>query len=134
MNSPIQKFQVEATSRTPKVNLDHETGKIEIKGRSIPENTIGFWGPVLDWLQQYTSDPKSFTEAHFCLDYFNTSSTKCILDSLRALKRITDDKKGTLKVNWYYEDGDDDMYDAGVDFRGIVKISEFEIIMILPVE
>lgn len=57
----------------------------------------------------------------FAFQYFNTSSSKCLFDIFRQLKRMQ--TAGTnIKVNWYYEEFDQDMLEAGEDYDEIVKL------------
>ncbi len=111
----------EGTPKTPYVRLDGEKGIIEIKGRSIPENSIEFYKPLIDWLEEYGSDVSSDTAVNVQLEYFNTSSSKCILDIFKKLESIF--KKGQkVEVNWYYEEDDEDMFEAGEDYQSIINI------------
>ena len=112
---------IEGTPKTPTVNLDPSSGKVEIKGRSIPENSIEFYKPIVDWLESYSSVPKDLTEVNIQLEYFNTSSSKCILDVFKKLETIS--KAGNeVIINWYYEEDDEDMLEAGEDYQSIIKI------------
>jgi len=111
----------EGTTKTPYVRLDGEKGIIEIKGRSIPENSIEFYKPLIDWLEEYGSSVDSDTAVNVQLEYFNTSSSKCILDIFKKLESIY--KKGQkVEVNWYYEEDDEDMFEAGEDYQSIINI------------
>ncbi len=111
----------EGTPKTPYVRLDGEKGIIEIKGRSIPENSIEFYKPLIDWLEEYGSNVDSDTAVNVQLEYFNTSSSKCILDIFKKLESIY--KKGQkVEVNWYYEEDDEDMFEAGEDYQSIINI------------
>ena len=52
-------------------------------------------------------------------DLFNTSSSKCILDVFKKLETLS----GTeVKVNWYYEEDDEDMLEAGEDYQAIIDL------------
>ncbi len=114
-------LSIEGAAKTPTVNLNPETGTIEIKGRSIPENSIEFYKPVVDWLEEYGNSPKEKTTVNIQLEYFNTSSSKCILDVLKKLESIA--KAGNdMVINWYYEEDDEDMLEAGEDYQSIIKI------------
>ena len=53
----------------------------------------------------------------FKLEYFNTASSKLILDVLYALEDI----KG-IKVRWYFNEEDEDMEEAGQEFSELVEI------------
>jgi hypothetical protein len=110
------------------VIFDSEKGILEIKGRSIPENAIEFYKPLVDWLDDYAKTPQKQTDVNIQLEYFNTSSSKCILDVFKKLEAVRkDDNKVTVK--WYYEEDDEDMLEAGEDYQSILKI-DFEMIEI----
>lgn len=114
-------IKIEGTPKTPTVNFDGEKGKIEIKGRSIPENSIEFYKPLVDWLEEYMKSPKDMTEVDIQLEYFNTSSSKCILDVFKKLETMY--KGGNeVVINWHYEEDDEDMLEAGEDYQSIIKI------------
>ncbi len=111
----------EGTPKTPFVRFDGEKGLVEIKGRSIPENSVEFYKPLIDWLEKYSAGPVKETYVNIQLEYFNTSSSKCILDIFKKLELIH--KKGHLvEVNWYYEEDDEDMFEAGEDYQSIINI------------
>lgn len=117
----MEPISIEGTPKTPTVNFNAGTGKIEIKGRSIPENSIEFYKPLVDWLEAYASSPAQLTEVNVQLEYFNTSSSKCILDVFKKLEVIF--KSGNeVVINWYYEEDDEDMLEAGEDYQSIIRI------------
>jgi len=112
---------IEGTPKTPSINFDATSGKIEIKGRSIPENSIEFYKPLVDWLETYATAPLANTVVNIQLEYFNTSSSKCILDIFKKLENIA--KTGNaIIINWYYEEDDEDMLEAGEDYQSIIKV------------
>ena len=117
----MEPIKIEGTPKTPTVHFDANTGAIEIKGRSIPENSIEFYKPLIDWLDNYLSGPATLTTVDIQLEYFNTSSSKCILDVFKKLEAIY--KSGhEVIINWFYEEDDEDMLEAGEDYQSIIKI------------
>ncbi|HRS19784.1 MAG TPA: DUF1987 domain-containing protein, partial [Bacteroidales bacterium] len=117
----MKNIEIEGSPKTPEINFNAETGVIEIKGRSIPENSIEFYKPMIDWLEEYATAPKPKTIVNIQLEYFNTSSSKCILDVFKKLEVIS--KNGNdVQVNWYYEEDDEDMLEAGEDYQSIIRI------------
>lgn len=117
----MKTLTIEGSPKTPMVKLEPETGKLEIKGRSIPENSIEFYKPIVEWLEEYGANPQKLTDVHVQLEYFNTSSSKCILDVFKKLETIV--KAGhEVLINWYYEEDDEDMLEAGEDYQSIVKV------------
>ena len=117
----MESLLIEGTAKTPNVKFDAEQGFIEIKGRSIPENSIEFYKPLIDWLDDYAKTPKSNTKVNIQLEYFNTSSSKCILDVFKKLE-VIHKIKNDVTINWYYEEDDEDMLEAGEDYESIIRI------------
>jgi hypothetical protein len=110
-------INLEGTEDTPKILLDKGNGIFEISGRSLPEDSAEFYQPVLDWIDTYKQDPNAETLFTFKLEYFNTASSKLILDVLSALEDI----EGTT-IHWYFHEDDEDMEEAGEEFSELVDI------------
>ncbi|MDY6801439.1 MAG: DUF1987 domain-containing protein [Bacteroidota bacterium] len=117
----MESISIEGTPKTPAVSFNAETGVIEIKGRSIPENSIEFYRPLVEWLEEYSKNPKKLTTVNIQLEYFNTSSSKCILDVFKKLESIKKARNDVI-INWYYEEDDEDMLEAGEDYESIIRI------------
>lgn len=114
-------FFQEGTAKTPKLHFDGENGLFEISGRSIPENSIEFYRPVLNWLDEYIRFPVEHITLTVKLEYFNTSSSKCLVDIFRRLEKLH--QQGTyIHVKWFYESEDEDMQDSGLDFKEIIRL------------
>lgn len=125
-------YILEGTPKTPSVLFDDSTGRLELKGRSIPENSIEFYKPLIDWIDRYARDPRPSSVLHVQLEYFNTSSSKCILDLFKKLELV----RGTgneVTVLWHYEADDEDMLEAGEDYQAIINIP-FKMIQIEEVD
>jgi hypothetical protein len=121
----MRKIEIEGTAKTPFVKFE-ENGQLELKGRSIPENSIEFYEPMVSWLEEYATNPQEKTVLHVQLEYFNTSSSKCILDVFKKLEAIK--KAGhDVVIKWYYEEDDEDMLEAGEDYQTIISVP-FEMI------
>jgi hypothetical protein len=99
----------------PSVNFCVETGICELDGESYLENTFEFYAPLLKWLEDYmlyVDKPLTF---NFSLNYFNTASSRSILDILNMLKQY-EKQGGTVTVNWRVRDWDQDMKQDVEDF------------------
>jgi hypothetical protein len=107
--------------KTPSIILG-KSGVMEIKGKSIPENSLEFYKPVFDWLDNYSQSPSTNTVLKVNLEYFNTSSSKCLLDIFRRLETINLSGKSSVKVLWVYDADDEDMMEAGEDYQALVKV------------
>ena len=122
----MEALDIRATNDTPKVLLDPKNDVFEISGRSLPEDVISFYHPVLDWLDEYKEDPLDFTEFVFKYIYFNTATSKLVQEILIKLEEIHE-AGNKVQVVWFYEQDDEDMLDLGEEFSENVDIP-FEII------
>jgi len=119
-------LRIEATIKTPSINLDSSSGSICISGISIPENPLEFFKPLDQELESYISKPSPLTNLEFKLEYFNTSTTLIIRNIIRKLASISNQTK--LNVKWYFENDDEDMQEAGDEFKMLFKDIDFDII------
>jgi hypothetical protein len=112
---------IEGTPKTPNISFDSGKGALLLKGRSIPENSIEFYKPLVDWLEAYSNSPQPKTVCDIQLEYFNTSSSKCLLDLFKKMENMS--KSGNeIIINWYYEEDDEDMLEAGEDYQSIINV------------
>ena len=118
----VNTFALEQSPKTPSVNFDSTSGNFEIKGKSIPENSVQFYQPIYAWLDAYVENPAQKTTLKIQLDYFNTSSSKCIADLFKKLELISKNGKGEVGVTWLHDENDEDMQEAGEDYQSIIKI------------
>jgi hypothetical protein len=114
----MDKFLVNKTSKSPFISL--EKGLFQFSGRSIPEDAKRIFRPVMDWMKTYDPGKESKTIINFSFDYLDTSSSKCVFDILKVLDNLFE-KGHEIVINWYYEEGDDDMLDLGIHLKSFVK-------------
>ncbi len=117
----MSNLNLEGSAKTPTVNFDKGNGTLELKGRSIPENSIEFYKPLNDWIDNYATNPVAETIVDVKLEYFNTSSSKCILDLFKQLEKLNQ-QDTNVRVNWYFEEDDEDMAEAGEDYQAIIDL------------
>lgn len=118
MMEPISR---ESTPKTPSIEFDHSQGLLEIKGRSNPENTLDFYRPLVAWVDEYVQNPAETTIVNIHLEHFNTSSSKSILEVFKALDPLKHSDKQVI-VNWFYEDDDEDIMEAGENYESITGL------------
>ncbi len=97
---------------TPDVKFNAETGILELQGSSYPDNSIEFYQPLYDWIDTFIAEENKPLTFNFKITYFNTSSSKCLLKLLEILEKYHNNK-GTVEVNWFYKEDDDDIYESG---------------------
>lgn len=124
----MEKLLYTQTDTTPYINFEGN-GFFEIKGRSIPENGYLFYKKIFDWLDEYTKNPSNETILNIQLDYFNSATSKCLITIFKKLENIYSNNHKVL-VRWFYKKEDEDICEAGNDFKSIIKIP-FEVIEIV---
>lgn len=112
---------IEETQDTPKVFFDKTNGVFEISGRSLPENAIKFYTPVLKWLEDYVAAPNAKTCFDFKLDYFNSASTKKIYEIVSLLELLVETKTEVL-IRWYYSKDDELIKSKGLEMKEMVDV------------
>lgn len=117
----METIKIQGTEDTPKVTLDKENEIMEIAGRSLPEDVASFYDPVLTWLDEYAQSPNSRTVFNFKLVYFNTASSKLLLDILMKLEEIHENGNDVL-IRWHFPEDDEDMEEAGEEYADIVDV------------
>jgi hypothetical protein len=127
----MEAIYIEPTPKTPEINFNHEKGLISLKGRSIPEHTVEFYKPLHKWIDEYAQNPSSNTTIEIFIEYYNTSSSKSILDLLKRLEGIHLAGSDML-LKWYYEEDDESLMESGEEFKSMVDIP-FELIPV-PVD
>ncbi len=116
----MELVSLESTKKTPNVLLD-PSGRIRIGGRSIPEDASKFYDNILNWVLDYCHTPSDSTVVDIELEYFNSGSAKFVMQILRELSELLTEGKD-LKVNWYYEEGDDDILERGEYYSSILDL------------
>jgi hypothetical protein len=127
MSTHFESLIIPSTRNTPFVNFDAVNGVFEITGRSTPEYPTEFYSRLNIWLARYVEQPNMQTIIRIQLEYFNTSSSKCLLELLRRLHQVRK-KNGKVAVEWIYEKRDEDMRETGKDLSELLGIP-FSIVM-----
>lgn len=123
----MNNFILEKTDNTPGVELNGEKKRIEFTGDSRPENAKLFFEPIFNWIAEFetnmVSQSKQSTDVtkvdvNFKLEYFNSSSAKYVIELIKAVHKIEIDcnEKVKMGINWFYEEDDEDLRDAGKEF------------------
>ncbi|MGM0498560.1 MAG: DUF1987 domain-containing protein [Bacteroidota bacterium] len=112
---------LKGTVKTPEIILDKDQGKIELQGRSIPEDAKQLYHPIIHWVSEYIKHPQKNTRIVFKLEYFNTASSKMIFELIGCAKKLKESGK-KFKIEWHYLEDDDDILDSGETFQEITGL------------
>ncbi len=114
-------LRIEQTDDCPLVILDPVDNQFEIAGKSLPEDVLEFYEPVLDWLNTYKEEPRSLTALDIKLIYFNTASSKMLMDIMLVLEEMVEDGQEVV-IRWHSHLIDEDMQEAGKEFEEMVAV------------
>jgi len=116
----MNELRIQATQSSPEILLNPE-GMIRIRGRSIHENMFEFFKPVEDWVNEYIKNPADLTCVDMSLEYFNSASAKLLIQLFQKISHVQLKNKKFI-INWYYEEGDEDIFERGEYFSSVLKI------------
>lgn len=118
MTEPIA---LEASTSTPAVSFDPDTGLLLIEGESFPENAVAFYNPILETIQAYTNAGASNLTLRIALNYLNTSSIKALMDLIDIAEEAR--QSGCdARVEWYYDEDDDRSLELAEEFREDISL------------
>lgn len=115
----VYKLVIRPTRITPLIYFDPDKALLELRGKSSPENSVQFYRRLLIVLERYAQYGTKDITANFKLEYFNTSSSKCLFDAFERLLKAHQNGL-TLTINWYYEEYDTDMLESGEDYSDLL--------------
>jgi hypothetical protein len=116
----MEELRIPPTKSTPEVIL-RDDGIVKIRGRSIHENAADFFVPVEEWILGYIKNPADLTIVDMSLEYFNSASAKIFISILQKITYVALKNKKFV-INWYYEEGDEDIYERGEYFASILDV------------
>lgn len=116
----MENLQIVSTKKTPEVEFN-TNGRLRISGRSIPEDANKFYDQLFEWIYHYCQESIVETTFDISLEYFNSGSSKALLAILKAL--VDSPSKKNITVNWYYEEGDDDILERGEYYESILCLN-----------
>lgn len=114
-------LNIAPTKTTPSVVYHEESKTLEFSGESYPENSVQFYQGIQQRIEAFLVDRKEPFTVTFKLDYFNTSTSKCLYDLLDFLEK-SHKQNGNITVNWYYKKQDEDMLESGMDFKADISV------------
>ena len=111
----------DSVSKAPVIDFK-VSGELSITGRSITENIAEYFKPVLAWIGGLMDSPPAKIMLTIKLEYFNSKSSRIILQILKMLEQLYIQDKSNVQVNWLYEEDDINVYESGNDYKSIVSM------------
>jgi hypothetical protein len=115
------KLIIKGTNDTPSVNFNATDGVLSLNGRSIPENAHEFYSHLLNWIEEYSKNPKSETVLNINLDYLNSGSLKQLFRLIYKLEDLME-LGHQIKITWKYRKGDHLMMQKGHEFKQFLQV------------
>ena len=122
----MNSIKIESQEDTPKIVFDPENNIFEISGRSLPEDASLFYEPIIEWLKEYAENPNENTDLHIKMNYFNTASSKLLLDILMIMEDMVEAGNNCI-IKWFYDEEDEDMEEAGEEYSELIVVP-FELV------
>ena len=123
----MDNFALDATSRTPAINLDTKSGTLLIAGESYPEDVRTFFSVLSENVATFISGKPKSLEVSIKLTYFNSSSARMLME---LLDQLEDAASGcvSVNVNWYCDPDDDITREFAEDIASEVKDAAVKIL------
>ena len=99
------------TTNSPEF-LFRPDGMIKIIGRGLYVNKTEATEQIMNWIDEYISNPAEITYVIIAFEYLNSFSTMIIVSMLRKLSQVILNS-GNLVIQWYYEEDDEDILERG---------------------
>ena len=122
----LESLNIEATINTPKIVFDVVNNIFEISGKSMPEDSVDFYMPIIDWVEEFAVKPVTQATFKVKLIYFNTASSKMILEIIKKIGK----SGANVIIEWYFSDDDEDMEEVGEHLQSILGEDRVKMIMI----
>lgn len=99
-------LKLEATSRTPAINLDSAAARLGITGESYPEDVNGFYAELTSALNAYIESGAEALTTEIKLTYFNSSTARALMELLEQLDEAASSGM-QIAINWFCDPDDD---------------------------
>ncbi len=97
-----------------------ETNKLELVGRSIPENPELIFRRLEEWIVSHFEKNNALI-VNIQLEYINSGSSKYLYEVLKRLTSYSRSGKN-VKLKWLYEEDDEAMLELGEHYRDTAGI------------
>ncbi len=98
----LKNIYIEATAKTPQIDLNHLTGELIFAGKSIPENPAKLYENIVAWMKEYIKNPRQTTNLRLNLEYFNTASVIWVAKIVKTLCSMKE-PENTLIIHLYFD-------------------------------
>lgn len=122
----MENLLIEKTVSTPMICFNADTGVLEIRGESYPENVAKFYTPVLEWMKEYLNAAEGSVVVRCDIPFFNSSTSKVLLMMLDMLEDSARIGK-QVAVKWLCEQENEMAIECGNEFHEDLEYLPFDI-------
>ncbi len=108
------------TRNTPNILHDLSSNFVLFEGDCTPEDAVEFFDSFIPELVQLINT-KNIPKLVFELNYYNSSSSKCLLDFFLTLAK-TPSVRDNLTIEWKHDKDDYELKEAGENFKAITNL------------
>ena len=112
----MQNLIIEKTNSTPYINFNADTGYLQIKGESYPENVTKFYTQIMEWIQNYLNQESKEMTVEFSITYFNSSSSKVLMTIFDLLEQGVIEGR-EISVKWMCDKQNELAIECGEEFK-----------------
>ena len=112
----MEQFLTKPSHTTPYIYFNPEYEILEMKGNSTLVNAREVFNDLYTVLGTFKKSIYPNLKVNIQLEYFNTSTYKCLLETMIYLRDIKSTGKNII-VNWYYNIEDEDALEQGEDIE-----------------
>jgi len=113
----VQPLTIPAAELTPAIKLDKDKGAFHIEGKSLLDDPTPFFKAVNHWLHEYSKSPNSVTVLTIKFEYYNTATSRELLDLFKILETVPGSK-----IVWQFLEDDEDMEESGQELAELVSV------------
>jgi len=112
---------IKETLFTPSVKVLTDEHRIVISGQSKLEDPAPFYEKLIVVMDDSINEFKTHASIDFFLNYLNSSSSKWLFHILKGIQVKFQGKK-IITINWYFDEDDDSMLEAGEVFQSLLSL------------
>jgi hypothetical protein len=112
---------IKETLFTPSVKVLTDEHRIVISGQSKLEDPAPFYEKLIVVMDDSINEFKTHASIDFFLNYLNSSSSKWLFHILKGIQVKYQGKK-IITINWYFDEDDDSMLEAGEVFQSLLSL------------
>jgi hypothetical protein len=115
----MEPINIVGTSHLPEIEFKTD-GTLRMEGRSIPEDVLKLFNPLLDFVLKLEGVDVTFKVK---LEYFNTATSKKLMELFKTIDG--NNKIGKIIIDWHFEEGDEDSVEMAEIYADSLLHSEF---------